>query len=239
MCGRFVSARKRLELLEEFGVERDRVAASPDPEPAPDYNVAPTKKIFAVLERPAREEEPQARELRVLRWGLVPSWAKDPKVGSRFINARRETVGEKPAFRAAYQRRRCLVPADGYFEWQQQGGHKQPYFLAARDRAPLAMAGLYEVWKAPDESLLWTCTIITTEAADELGHIHDRTPLLVPRDAWSRWLDPEIEDPGQDLLVPGTPGVLDAWPVPPAVGNVKNNGPELVEPWTPEEQQLF
>ena len=97
MCGRFVSARKRLELLEEFGVERDRVAASPDPEPAPDYNVAPTKKIFAVLERPAREDEPQARELRVLRWGLVPSWAKEASIGSRMINARAETVAVKPA----------------------------------------------------------------------------------------------------------------------------------------------
>jgi Uncharacterized conserved protein len=137
MCGRFVSARKRLELLEEFGVERDRVAASPDPEPAPDYNVAPTKKIFAVLERPAREDEPQARELRVLRWGLVPSWAKEASIGSRMINARAETVAVKPAFRRAFTKRRCILPADGYYEWQaiSDGGkkRKQPYFIYRTD----------------------------------------------------------------------------------------------------------
>ena len=228
MCGRYASSANPDDLVSYFRVEEPPEEVLP-----PSYNVAPTDPVYAVMERH------EHRLLKVVRWGLVPSWAKDPKVGSRFINARRETVGDKPAFRAAYQRRRCLVPADGYFEWQQQGGHKQPFFLAARNRAPLAMAGLYEVWKAPDETLLWTCTVITTEAADELGHIHDRTPLLVPADAWDRWLDPAVEDPGQDLLVPGTPGVLDAWPVPPAVGNVKNNGPELVQPWTPEEQQLF
>jgi len=228
VCGRYASSANPDDLVSYFRVEEPPEEVLP-----PSYNVAPTDPVYAVMERH------EHRLLKVVRWGLVPSWAKDPKVGSRFINARRETVGDKPAFRAAYQRRRCLVPADGYFEWQQQGGHKQPFFLAARNRAPLAMAGLYEVWKAPDETLLWTCTVITTEAADELGHIHDRTPLLVPADAWDRWLDPAVEDPGEDLLVPGTPGVLDAWPVPPAVGNVKNNGPELVQPWTPEEQQLF
>jgi Uncharacterized conserved protein len=140
MCGRFVSARKRLELLEEFGVERDRVAASPDPEPAPDYNVAPTKKIFAVLERPAREDEPQARELRVLRWGLVPSWAKEASIGSRMINARAETVAVKPAYRRAFAKRRCILPADGYYEWQaiSDGGkkRKQPYFITERTGEP-------------------------------------------------------------------------------------------------------
>ena len=228
MCGRYASSANPDDLVSHFRVEEPPEEVLP-----PSYNVAPTDPVYVVMERH------EQRLLRVVRWGLVPSWAKDAKVGARFSTARRETVAEKPAFRAAYQRRRCLVPADGYFEWQQQGGHKQPYFLAPRDRAPLAMAGLYEVWKGPDEQLLWTCTVITTEAADELGHIHDRTPLLVPPDAWDRWLDPQVEDPGQDLLVPGTPGVLDAWPVPPAVGNVKNNGPELVEPWTPEEQQLF
>jgi putative SOS response-associated peptidase YedK len=228
VCGRYASSANPDDLVSHFRVEEPPEEVLP-----PSYNVAPTDPVYAVMERH------EHRVLKVVRWGLVPSWAKDPKGGARFINARRETVAEKPAFRAAYQRRRCLVPADGYFEWQQQGGHKQPYFLAARDRSPLAMAGLYEVWKGPDEQLLWTCTVITTEAADELGHIHDRTPLLVPPEAWDRWLDPSVEDPGDDLLVPGTPGVLDAWPVPPAVGNVKNNGPELVEPWAPEEQQLF
>ena len=219
MCGRYASSANPDDLAGYFRVEEPPEEVLP-----PSYNVAPTDPVYVVVERKG------TRQLKVVRWGLVPSWAKDPKVGARFINARRETVAEKPAFRAAYQRRRCLVPADGYFEWQPQGGTKQPYFLVARDRRPLAMAGLYEVWKGPDDRYLWTCTVITTEAADELGHIHDRTPLLVPEDAWVRWLDPEVEDPGPDLLVPGTPGFLDAWPVSTAVGNVRNNGPELVEP---------
>src|ERR1700724_1662256 len=115
MCGRFVSARKRLELLEEFGVERDRVAASPDPEPAPDYNVAPTKKIFAVVERPGLQDEPQARELRVVRWGLVPSWAKEASIGSRMINARAETGAVEAAYRRAFPKRRCIIPPAGYY----------------------------------------------------------------------------------------------------------------------------
>ncbi len=164
--------------------------------------------------------------------GLVPSWAKDARGAARLINARRDSIERKPAFRAAYQRRRCLLPADGYYEWQPDGTGKQPYFLSARDGSPLAMAGLYEVWAPPEGERLWSCTVVTTEAADELGHIHDRTPLLVRRQGWARWLDPAVPDPG-DLLLPGTSGVLDAWPVSPAVGNVRNDGPELAQPFGP------
>ncbi len=222
MCGRYASSVDPDDLASYFRVEEPPEQALP-----PSYNVAPTDPVYAVMHRH------ETRQLRVVRWGLIPSWAKEAKVGARFINARRETVRDKPAFRAAFQRRRCLVPADGYYEWQKLGGDKQPYFLVAHDRAPLAMAGLYEIWRAPDESLVWTAAVITTEAADELGHIHDRTPVLVPRAAWDRWLDPAVEDPGDDLLIPATPGVLDAWPVSKAVGNVRNNGPELVEPVAP------
>lgn len=225
MCGRYASSAKPGDLASYFTVEEP-----PDEVLSPSYNVAPTDPVYVVMERH------DSRRLRVVRWGLIPSWAKEAKVGARFINARRESVRDKPAFRAAFQRRRCLVPADGYYEWQSLGGHKQPYFLVAQDRSPLAMAGVYEIWKAPDESLVWTCTIITTDAADDFGHIHDRTPLLVPREAWETWLDPAVEDPGDQLLVPATPGVLDAWPVSLDVGNVRNNGPYLVEPVTPEGQ---
>ncbi len=161
MCGRFVSARKRLELLEEFGVERDRVAASPDPEPDPDYNVAPTKKIYTVLERPARDDQPQARELRVVRWGLVPSWAKDASGAGRLINARAETVAVKPSFRRAFAKRRCIIPADGYYEWQaiEEDGkkRKQPYFIYRTDGWSLAFAGIYELW--PTSSVAWVVII--------------------------------------------------------------------------------
>ncbi|HVE74454.1 MAG TPA: SOS response-associated peptidase [Mycobacteriales bacterium] len=221
MCGRYASSRGASALIEHFDIPEPPEEVLP-----PKWNVAPTDPVYVVLQRPERP-----RQLRVVRWGLVPSWAKDAKGGARFINARRETVADKPAFRAAYQRRRCLVPADGYYEWQRRDGGKQPYYLSRRDGAPLAMAGLYEIWRSPQEDQwLWTCTVITTDAPDELGAIHDRTPLLVPSSDWDRWLDPEVEDPGTDLLVPGTPDVLAAWPVAPAVGSVANDGPDLITP---------
>ena len=219
MCGRYASSRRAADLLTHFGAGQ-----APTEELAPSWNVAPTDPVHVVLQRD------DVRQLRVVRWGLVPSWAKDPKIGARMINARSETLADKPAFRSAYARRRCLVPADGYYEWQAVGARKQPWFLSARTGDPLAMAGLYEVWRGPDDVRLWTCTVITTDAADDTGQIHDRTPLLVPRPAWDRWLDPAVPDPGPDLLVAATAGVLDAWPVAPAVGNVRNDGPELVRP---------
>lgn len=217
MCGRYASSRKVDDLVGYFEVQDP-----PEEVLDPSWNVAPTDPVYAVVQR-------ETRQLRVLRWGLVPSWAKDPKVAARHINARQETVATTPAFRAAYAKRRCLLPADGYYEWKQEGTAKQPWFLSARDHAPLAMAGLYEHWKAPDGTWLSTCAIITTDAPDELGEIHDRTPLLVPRADWAQWLSPDVEAPS-GLLVPGTPGVLDAWPVGRDVGNVRNNGAHLVDP---------
>src|SRR5271155_746963 len=154
MCCRFVAARKLLELLEEFSIERDRVADGPDPEPGPDYNVAPTRRVYAVMERRPRDEaasQPPARELTVVRWGLVPSWAKDASGSGRLINARAETVAVKPAFRRAFAKRRCILPADGYYEWQtvtEQGkARKQPYFIHPKDGGTLAFAGIYEFWR--------------------------------------------------------------------------------------------
>ncbi len=224
MCGRYASSRDACDLASAFEVEEPVEQVLP-----PSWNVAPTDPVYAVLQRE------QARQLRVLRWGLVPSWAKDAKGAARLINARQETVTSKPALRAAYARRRCLLPADGYYEWQVDGTRKQPWFLSRADGAPLAMAGLYEVWSPPEGERLWTCTVITTSAADELGHIHDRTPLLVRPSDWDRWLDPAVEDPGQHLLVPAVDGALEAWPVGAAVGNVRNDGPELAAPLEPEQ----
>ena len=251
MCGRVVSARKRLELLEEFGVERDSVAASPDPEPAPDYNVAPTKAVYAVLSRDGRDGEDDgqgpARQLRVVRWGLVPGWAKDVSIGSRLINARSETVAEKPAFRRAFARRRCLLPADGYYEWMVLGGGeatdkpgkkaKQPYFIHRADGGPLAFAGLYELWRdksVPDEdpaAWLWSATIITTTAPDELGEIHDRMPMVIPPESWADWLNPANSDVAdlQALLAPAMVSGLASYPVSTEVNAVRNNGPHLVD----------
>ncbi|HEV3381233.1 MAG TPA: SOS response-associated peptidase [Trebonia sp.] len=255
MCGRFVSARKRLELLEEFAVERDLVPADRDPDHA-DYNVAPTKRIYAVLDR-VEEGKPQ-RELRLVRWGLVPSWAKDASVGARMINARAETVAVKPAFRSAFAKRRCLIPADGYYEWQAapEGTRapKQPHYIYRTDGGVLAFAGIYELRRdgslpsdseqdvsasggdppgTPRESWLWTASIITTDATDEIGKIHDRTPMVITPEAWADWLDPFNSD--KDLLMAtmrpapfsGTGG-LTSHLVSTAVNSVRNNGPGLI-----------
>jgi putative SOS response-associated peptidase YedK len=239
MCGRYASARKRLELLEEFRIERDRVQAPLEP----DYNVAPTKPVYAVV---TREE----RELRVVRWGLVPFWAKDPKIGSRLINARAETVDAKPAFRHAFKRQRCLLPADGYYEWQRPDGSssdsagggrggaaKQPYFITRGDGGPLAFAGLYELWRDPalpddhERALLWTATIITTSAPDDLGRIHDRMPMVIEPARWPDWLDSAHDDPAglMALLAPAAASGLISYPVSTVVNSVRNNGPELIK----------
>ncbi|HET7683269.1 MAG TPA: SOS response-associated peptidase [Marmoricola sp.] len=235
MCGRYASSRKPEDLVEEFDI-RGPVA----PALEPDYNVAPTKEVYAVLQRPDSDE----RQLRVLTWGLVPSWAKDPAIGNRMINARVETVAEKPAYRRAFAKRRTILPADGYYEWYVTSQLtakgkpvKQPYFIRPRDGGVLAMAGLYEIWRDPDAAeddphrFRWTTTVITTTAEDELGHIHDRMPMMLPRERYDAWLDPSTS--GADLLdqlEPASPGLLEAYPVSRLVSNVRNNGPELLEP---------
>jgi putative SOS response-associated peptidase YedK len=243
MCGRYASSRRPEDLVEEFEVVEPRIEAPL----LADYNVAPTKEVYAVMERPSRSVEaaddvPPERQLRVLTWGLVPSWAKDPSIGNRMINARMETVAEKPAYKRAFAVRRCLLPADGYFEWYPTSRTdakgkpvKQPFFIRPRDGGVLAMAGLYEIWRdsarADDDPsrFRWTCTVLTTDAEDELGRIHDRMPLMVERDRWDQWLDPRVTG-DRGLLVPAAPGRLEAYPVSTLVSNVRNNGPELLEP---------
>ncbi len=241
MCGRYASSRRPEDLVEEFEVADLRVSTPL----AADYNVAPTKEVYAVVTRPPKAEEAATRQLRVVRWGLVPFWAKDPSIGSRMINARMETVTEKPAFRQAFAKRRCLLPADGYYEWyateqRTKAGKpvKQPFFIHPSDGSVMAMAGLYEIWRDPtrDEDdpqrFRWTCTVLTTTAEDAVGHIHDRMPLLVEPERYADWLDPGEDDPEtlRSLLVPAAPGRLEAYPVSTSVNNVRNNGPELLEP---------
>src|SRR5512139_2441128 len=257
MCGRYASSRRPEDLVEEFEIEQSEVPEAL----AADYNVAPTKEVYAVLSRPPSKEKerPAQRQLRVVTWGLVPFWAKDPAIGNRLINARVETVAEKPAFRKAFASRRCLVPADGFYEWytpeepeaedgpgasgKKRKPRKQPFFIHHPDGSVLAMAGLYEIWRDPTKSdddpdrFRWTCTILTTNAQDDLGRIHDRAPLLVEREQYAAWLDPTVSDAEllHGLLVPAAPGRrLEAFPVSTLVNNVKNNGPELVEPLAPE-----
>ena len=239
MCGRYAASRDPGDLVEEF-----EIVEGPETSLAPSWNVAPTQDVYAVVARPPRGEPEGAatRRLRVARWGLVPSWAKDPSIGNRMINARLETVAEKPAFRKAFARRRALLPADGYYEWYgETKGKKQPFFIRPADGGVLAMAGLYELWRDPavDDSdpeapdpWLWSVTVITTSATDDLGRIHDRMPMFVERSSWSEWLDPGVHDPDllHGLLVPAAPGRLTAFPVSTEVNKVTHDGPQLVQP---------
>jgi putative SOS response-associated peptidase YedK len=247
MCGRYASSRRPEDLVEEFEIDKVEVKETL----AADYNVAPTKQVYAVLQRPRDTEEAGGdrasgeRQLRTVKWGLVPFWAKDPSIGNKMINARMETVHEKPAFRRAFAARRCLLPADGYYEWyateqKTKAGKplKQPFFIHPADGSVMAMAGLYEIWRDPtrDEDdpqrFQWTCTVLTTTAEDSVGHIHDRMPLLVEPDRYAAWLDPSHSDVDElkKLLVPAAPGRLEAYPVSTQVNSVRNNGPELLDP---------
>jgi putative SOS response-associated peptidase YedK len=238
MCGRFVSTTGPQDLVSFFDV------SSWDPAHAlqPSWNTAPTDQIWAVLERVDHDSGELTRQLRPLRWGLVPSWAKDPTVGARMINARAETVHEKPAFRKAFATRRCLLPADGYYEWiaiaatEGNKAYKQPYYLAPADGTLMAMAGLYEFWRDPtrpeDDPLAWltTTTVITTQAKDDAGRVHDRMPLAITASGFDAWLDPAHTDPAElrHLLHTPADGHLTVRPVSTAVNSVRNNGPDLL-----------
>jgi putative SOS response-associated peptidase YedK len=234
VCGRYARARPETELVDVFGVGDVIGAALPA-----SYNIAPTQDARVILERAPHEDADgeATRQLRTLRWGLVPSWAKDLKIGSRMINARVETVTEKSAFKRAVAKRRLLVPADGYYEWEKREGRaKVPHFLHDADHDVLAFAGLYELWPDPakdhddPDRWLWSFTILTTQATDALGHIHDRTPVIVPPDMRGDWLDPQLTD--LDLVRQ----VLEALPEPTlstrevstAVNSPRNDSPDLL-----------
>ena len=241
MCGRYASSAEPAELIDIFDV-----TVAPRTTLEPDYNVAPTKQVYAVVDRSV--DDRLERLLTAVRWGLVPSWAKDARIGSRLINARVETAAEKPSFRSAWARRRTLLPADGYYEWYLPVADgpltatgkpaKQPYFIHRRDGAPLAMAGLYEIWRDrtvedPDAegAWLWTTTVLTTTATDDMGRIHDRMPIDVARAQWAAWLDPGFSGDPHTLLDPAaTAAALVAYPVSTDVNNVRNNGAHLLDP---------
>lgn len=276
MCGRYAASRSPDDLVEEFEVEEDHTGDDGASPVQADYNMAPTKTAPVVLERLPRADstdsadsadstdstdsdsaaEPAAaadepvgaavRQLRQLVWGLVPSWAKDPGIGSRMINARAESLLDKPAFRRAATSRRCLVPADGWYEWQASPTvtdskgkpRKQPFFVSDADGDVLAFAGLYEFWRDPqadpDDPTAWltTYTVVTTAAEGHLQRVHDRMPLALPRDRWDQWLDPAVRDPDEVRALLATPDVrrLAVVPVSTMVNNVRNSGPELVAP---------
>jgi putative SOS response-associated peptidase YedK len=226
MCGRYVLAMDPAQLVEEFDV-----AHLPETVLEPDYNVAPTKSVYIVV------QNDDVRALDVARWGLVPSWATDASVGSRMINARVETVESKPSYRSAYRKRRCLIPANGYYEWYTPvaKGPKQPFYIHRVDGHALALAGLYSWWRASTEDdWLLTCTVITADATDGLRRIHDRAPMVVPRQHWTAWLGSAPNGDPKDLLEPVRSTVVTTTPISTRVNNVRNNGPELLEPMVGE-----
>lgn len=234
MCGRFIATSPVSALAERFLVDEVKV----DHEPDARFNVAPTLDVVAVAESRSSDG---ARRLGTFRWGLVPSWAKDPSIGSKLINARAESVAEKPAFRKALSRRRCIVPADAFYEWRRppQGSKakKQPYVIRRRDGVPMAFAGLWEAWRdpsGPEGEWLRTCTIITTAANEAVRPLHDRMPVILAPDAWDRWLDTDVEEVEavRGLLVPSPAEDLETYPVSTLVNDVSNDGPELLEPVT-------
>lgn len=229
MCGRYASARSVQDLAEAFGIGDDDVDAVADP----DWNIAPTKPVTVVVERSGR------RALATVRWGLVPSWASDPSIGSRLINARLETVHDKPAFRDALVARRCLLPADGWYEWAgQPGGHRQPHYLTSRDGSVLSFAGLWEHWYDAEGRLLVTTTILTGPAPPDLRAIHDRAPVVIAPEDRGAWLDSRT--PASTVLRPTQPGGVRTHPVAPDVGDVRLNGPRLTDPVeAPEQTTLF
>ena len=234
MCGRYVAATPVDKLAEQFLVEEVKVAVH-----EASFNVAPTDEVLAVA-----VGRDGARQLGSFRWGLVPSWAKDTTVGSRMINLRSETVSEKPSFRRTLSRRRCILPADGFYEWKAmgKGRKKQPFFVRARDGSVLAIAGLWEVWKPQgeeDADWLRTCTVITTEPNDVVRPIHDRMPVILPPAAWDTWLDQSNQDPDDlaKVLVPAPGDLLEAYPVGFDVNDVRNDGDHLVTPLEGHEQE--
>lgn len=248
MCGRYVSVKSDGEVLRDF----EAVDATDEQDYEPDWNIAPTKPVRTVVNRPLRAADgtpatTPTRQLRVMSWGLVPSWAKDRKTQGRMFNARVESVADKPAFRTAYAKRRCLVPADGWYEWRTidgpDGPVKQPMYMTPPDGHSIAFAGLYEFWRDGQAPTLSTCTIITTPSVGALAEIHDRMPLVLPRSGWARWLDPQVSDPAE-LLAGWDEAAgeqLELRPVSSVVNSVDNNGAELIEfaEPMPEAQTLF
>lgn len=233
MCGRYVSTSQPDEIARYFGAEpTEALAAAPSED---NYNVAPTNNVMIVL------ETGDTRLVDVARWGLVPSWAKDLSIGSKLINARAETLATKPAFRRAFARKRCIIPVDGFYEWQKIPGQKrkQPMFIHRADGDRFAFAGLWELWRnpeAPEDAPLRTCTIITGAPNEAVARIHDRMPVMLAPDTWTPWLDREMHDTDVlgKFLVPAPSSIIAMHPVSTAVNNVRNKNPELIDPVDPD-----
>ena len=218
MCGRYTLKTSVDDLAKQFEVEEYPSSLTPS------YNIAPTQQVATVL------VEDGKRKLEMLHWGLIPSWADDPAIGNRMINARSETVATKPSYRSAFKNRRCLILADGFFEWEKTSDGKQPYYIRMEDGSPFAFAGLWESWKNGSE--IRSSTIITTDPNDLLGEIHNRMPVILHPEDYEMWLDPEFDEkePLTTLLKPYPASEMEAYPVSRRVNRPSNNQPECLEP---------
>ena len=219
MCGRFTLTSDLDRLTEHFAFRATNLSYTPR------YNIAPSQPVLTLIDA-------QERRAGFLRWGLVPSWAKDPSIGDRMINARAETVAEKPSFRRALQKRRCLVLTDGFYEWRKEGKKKTPLFIALKSQEPFGFAGLWETWKSSTGEVMHSCTIITTTPNTLMESIHNRMPVILPRAAEEAWLDRTIEDPQSllRLLAPYPAEEMVAYPVSQLVNSPRNDTPACIEP---------
>lgn len=221
MCGRYTQSASPALIAQAFGVEAHPLFTLR-------YNIAPSQPVSAIRIEPGTT----TRQPVLLRWGLIPSWAKDPKIGHQCINAKAETVAEKPAFRSAFKKRRCLIVATGFYEWQQQGRTKQPIWIGRRNQEPFAFAGLWEHWQPAEGEPVETCTIITTEPNTLMAPIHNRMPVILASESYAQWLDPECHqiEPLKALLRPYANDDLIAYPVSTLVNNPRHDVPQCLEP---------
>ncbi len=219
MCGRFTLTADLEQLAERFSFRAANLSFQPH------YNIAPSQPVLAII---GAEE----RRAGFLRWGLIPSWAKDLTIGNRMINARAETLAEKPSFRRALQKRRCVVLADGFYEWKQEGKKKTPMYITLKSHEVFGFAGLWETWKSPEAETIHSCTIITTTPNSFMESIHTRMPVILPRGAETLWLDHSLEDPARllPILAPYAEGAMEAYAVSPAVNSPRNDSPVCIEP---------
>jgi len=219
MCGRFALHHPAGEITARFGIEQVALELSPR------FNIAPSQPVAIIRQR-------QHRTLEECKWGLVPVWAKDPAIGNRLINARAETLSEKPAYRAAFRYRRCLIPASGFYEWKKEGKNRIPTYIYLKESPPFALAGLWEEWRTPEGDLLPTCTIVTTQANPFMAPIHSRMPLILAPDQEPLWLDPQVQDPARlaPLLQPYPPEEMAAHPVSRQVNTATFDNPACILP---------
>ncbi|PSL34321.1 putative SOS response-associated peptidase YedK [Planomicrobium soli] len=222
MCGRYSLFADYSAILERFGIEEISIDES---DYSPSYNIAPSQQVVAVV------NDGTKNRLGLLRWGLIPPWTKDSKIGYKMINARAETAAEKPSFRNAFKKKRCLIVADSFYEWRRTDDQKTPMRIKMKSGEPFAFAGLWESWKSPEGKTINTCSILTTIPNDLMATIHDRMPVVLSKEAEKVWLDPRVEDPEVlgELLKPFDAKEMEAYEVSPAVNSPKNNGPELIE----------